>query len=159
MPMAGDIGDTDSTPGLGSSPGGGNGNPLHYSLLENPMDRGAWQATVLGVAKSQTRLKGLSTRACCFTLLSDKTLCPRKEPSYPISNPWFKHVHRMMVSFSWLFWPKRLGCLSWVLKYVSQTSRIGIIWGDLVKLQILGLHPRHMDAEIMGSGRAKKYVF
>ena len=38
-------------PGLGRSPGEGNGNPLHYSCLGNPMDKGAWQATVLGVAK------------------------------------------------------------------------------------------------------------
>ena len=43
-------------PGSGRSPGEGNGNPLHYSCLENPMDRGAWWATVHGVAKSQTRL-------------------------------------------------------------------------------------------------------
>ena len=113
----------------------------------------------MGSHKSQTRLRGLSTGACCFTLLPDKTLCPRKEPSYPISDPCFKRVHRVMVSFSWLFCPKRLGCLFWVLKYVSQTSRISIIWGNLVKLQILGLHPRHMDAEIMGSGRVKNYVF
>ena len=42
-------------PGLGRSPGEGNGNPLQYSCLENPMDREAWQATVYGVAKSQTR--------------------------------------------------------------------------------------------------------
>ena len=41
-------------PGLGRSPGEGNGNPLQYSSLENPMDRGAWQATVHGVSKSQT---------------------------------------------------------------------------------------------------------
>ena len=40
--------------GLGRSPGGGNGNPLQYSCLENSMDRGAWWATVHGVAKSQT---------------------------------------------------------------------------------------------------------
>ena len=40
-------------PGLGKSPGEGNGNPLHYSCLENPMDRGAWWATVHGLAKSQ----------------------------------------------------------------------------------------------------------
>ena len=39
------------------SPGGGNGNPLHCSCLENPMGRGAWQATVHGITKSQTRLK------------------------------------------------------------------------------------------------------
>ena len=40
---------------LRRSPGGGNGNPLQYSCLENPMDRGAWEATVHGVAKSQTQ--------------------------------------------------------------------------------------------------------
>ena len=49
-------GDTGSTPGLGRSPGKGNGNPLHYSCLGDPMDRGAWQATVHGVEKSGTRL-------------------------------------------------------------------------------------------------------
>ena len=53
---AGDIGDAGSIPGLGTSPGEGNGNPLQDSCLENPMDRGAWQATVHRVAKSQTRL-------------------------------------------------------------------------------------------------------
>ena len=47
-------GDTGSVPESGGSPGGGNGNPFQYSCLENPMDRGAWQATVHGVAKSQT---------------------------------------------------------------------------------------------------------
>ena len=55
------IGDTGSMPGLGRSPGGGHGNPLQYSCLENPMDRGAWQATVHRAAKSWTRLKQLST--------------------------------------------------------------------------------------------------
>ena len=47
-------GDLVSIPGLGRSTGAENGNPLQYSCLENPMDRGAWQATVHGVAKSQT---------------------------------------------------------------------------------------------------------
>ena len=50
---AGDVG---SIPGWGRSPGGGHGNPLQSSCLENPMDGGAWWATVPGVAKSQTRL-------------------------------------------------------------------------------------------------------
>ena len=50
---AGDLG---SIPGLGRSPGEGKGNPLQYSCLENSMVRGAWQATIYGVAKSQTRL-------------------------------------------------------------------------------------------------------
>ena len=49
-------GDTGSIPGSGRAPGEGNGNPLQYSCLENFMDRGAWWATVQGVAKSWTQL-------------------------------------------------------------------------------------------------------
>ena len=60
---AGATGDGDSIPGLGRSPGGGNGNPHQYSCLENPVDRGAWWATVHGVAKSQTWLKWLTMDA------------------------------------------------------------------------------------------------
>ena len=59
---AGDLG---SIPGLGRSPGEGNGNPLQYSCLENPMDGGAWWATVHGVAKNRTRLRDFT-----FTSLS-----------------------------------------------------------------------------------------
>ena len=50
---AGDAEATGSIPGSGRSPGGGKDNPLQYSCLENPMDGGAWQATVTGVTKSQ----------------------------------------------------------------------------------------------------------
>ena len=57
-------GDTVSIPGLGRSPGEGNGNLLQLSCLKNPMDRGAWWATVHGVAESWTRLKRLSTHTC-----------------------------------------------------------------------------------------------
>ena len=53
---AGDTGDAGSIPGSRRSPGGGNGSPLQHSCLRNPMDRGAWQARVCGVTKSQTRL-------------------------------------------------------------------------------------------------------
>ena len=53
---AGDTRDSSSSPGLGRSPRARNCNPLQYSCLENPMDRGAWRTTVHGVAKSQTRL-------------------------------------------------------------------------------------------------------
>ena len=51
---AGDAGDEGSTPGSGRSPEGGNGNPLQYSCLENPMHRGAWLAAVHGVTESDT---------------------------------------------------------------------------------------------------------
>ena len=61
---AGDARDLGSIPGSGRSPGEGNGNPLQYSCLENPMDRGAWWATVHGVAKSWT---WLSNWVCTHT--------------------------------------------------------------------------------------------
>ena len=57
---AGDPGDRSSIPRWERYPGGGHGNPLEYSCLENPMDRGAWRATVHGVAKSQTRPNDLA---------------------------------------------------------------------------------------------------
>ena len=60
---AGDIRDAGLIPRSGRSPGGGDGNPLQYSCLENPMDRGAWQAIGHRVAKSWTRLKWLSMHA------------------------------------------------------------------------------------------------
>ena len=60
---AGETGDLGSIPGLERSPGEGNGNPLQYSCLENPRDRGVWWTTVHRVAKSQTQLKWLSTHA------------------------------------------------------------------------------------------------
>ena len=58
---ASNAGDQGSIPGLGRSPGEGNGNPLQYSCLESPRDRGAWWAAVYGVVQSQTRLKRLSS--------------------------------------------------------------------------------------------------
>ena len=57
---AGDIRNVSLIPGSGRSPGGGHVNPLQYSCLENPMDRGAWQTTVHRVQKSQTLMKQLS---------------------------------------------------------------------------------------------------
>ena len=75
-----------SIPGSGRSPGGGQGNPLQYSCLENALNRGAWWATVHGVAKSQTRLKRLrmhprtTTWSKAWRLIKDslgtETLCP-----------------------------------------------------------------------------------
>ena len=58
---AGDVRDAGSVPGLGRPPGGGHGNPPQYSCPENPMDGGDWWAIVHGVAKSRTRLSGLTS--------------------------------------------------------------------------------------------------
>ena len=63
---AGDIKDAGLVPGLGGSPGEEDGNPLQYSCLENPMDGGAWRATVHRVAKSQTHLKRLGATAAMY---------------------------------------------------------------------------------------------
>ena len=83
---AGNIRDTGSIPGSGGSPGGGRGNLLQYSCLENPMDRGAWPTTVHGIAKSQTQLKRFSTYMHCTWLNVGTeaqgdfpTLCPDLE--------------------------------------------------------------------------------
>ena len=69
----GDLRHAGSIPGSGRSPGGGHGNPPQYSCLENPMDRGAWPATVHGVTKSRTRLKQLSTHT---PMQQPHLLCP-----------------------------------------------------------------------------------
>ena len=61
---AGGVQDASSIPESGRSPGGGHGNPLQYSCLENPMDRGAWWTTVHTVAKTQTWLQRLNTHTC-----------------------------------------------------------------------------------------------
>ena len=61
-----DVRDEGSIPGSGRPPGGGHGNPLQYSCLENPMDRGAWRAIVHRIARSRARLKCLSTAQHSF---------------------------------------------------------------------------------------------
>ena len=84
---AGDARDRGLIPGLGRSPAGGNGNPLQYSSLENPMGRGAWWATVHGVAKGWTQLKRLSTSASwSLGLINLTCLCfaPPQAPA-PVS--------------------------------------------------------------------------
>ena len=71
---AGDLDSTDWIPGSGRASGGGHGNPLQYSCLESPIDRRAWWATVHRVAKSQTRLKGLSAHTLLFTTWEGREL-------------------------------------------------------------------------------------
>ena len=76
---AGDLRHVGLIPGLGRFPGEEHGNPLQYFCLENPMDRGAWWATVHGVTKSQTQLKWLSTLT-------------RKQPKCLSTEEWIKRI-------------------------------------------------------------------
>ena len=63
---AGGTANLDLIPGSGRSPGEENDNPLQYSCLDNPMDRGAWRAAVHGVAKSWTRLSACARASCSW---------------------------------------------------------------------------------------------
>ena len=67
-------GDLGSVPGLGRSPEGGHGNPLQYSRLENPMDRGAWQAAVHGVAQSWAAVTKRQQQLAQWTVISSIAL-------------------------------------------------------------------------------------
>ena len=72
-------GDPASVPGSGRSPGEGNGNPLQYSCLQNPMDGGGWRATVHGVAKSQTRLNDFTFVLSLLRAILDSGLMLRRQ--------------------------------------------------------------------------------
>ena len=65
LASAGDLRDMGTIPGLGRSPGGGHGNPLQYSCLENPMDRGAWRAAVHGGTKELDPSGQLNSNSNC----------------------------------------------------------------------------------------------
>ena len=73
---AGDLRDVGLIPGSGRSPWEGNDNPLQYPCLENPMDRGAWQASAHSVAKSQTWLKWFNMYTCTHTQVNLIRSCP-----------------------------------------------------------------------------------
>ena len=89
--LPGDIREAGLIPGSGGSPGGGHGNPLKYSCLENPRDRGTWWATVHGVTESRTRLKRLGTHAHVG----------KEGWGRWLSALAYKHVFRPLVSVGW----------------------------------------------------------
>ena len=113
-------GDPGSIPGSGRSPGEGNDNPFQYSCLENPMDRGAWWATVHGVAKSRTRLSdftslhfnkhlhSLSCKVLLKYLVPYKKLCYLSFPQYCVK---VLYIFRIKV-FTWIPLFLSIICLS-----------------------------------------------
>jgi len=99
----GDVRDAGSIPGLGRSPGGRHGKPLQYSCLENPMDRGAWWASVHGIAKSQTQPKQLACSSVQFSrsVMSDSLLphgLQHARPPCPSPTP---RVYSNSCPFNW----------------------------------------------------------
>ena len=121
---AGGIIDSGSIPGQGRSPGGGHGNPLQYSCLENPMDRGAWRATVHRVTRSWTRLKQLSTYAW---VTNTNTLRGHmwETNSSTIPSVFIKIFYLNVRRFSLLPW-KDLG--PWTRGMNQRQRDIGAIW-------------------------------
>ena len=85
-------GNTGSNPGSGRSPGGGNGNPLQYSCLENPMDRGAWWATVNGIARVRHDIvQQLSSNNCILFYTSQYckvSVQPHRRQLTRLLHPW-----------------------------------------------------------------------
>ena len=113
-------GNAGSIPGLGRSPGERNGNPLQYSHLENPMDRGAWQATVHGVTKSCTQLRHW---AQAQTYLKASIL------RWPMSLPFTFHGPKHVTCF-WLHFSHLRPCLA-KFSYAKEDSRGTARWiGD-----------------------------
>ena len=121
-------------PGLGRSPGGGNGNPLQYSCLENPMGRGAWQPTVYGIANSQTWLRRLCTRAYmlwhCFDCVTCLTLTTGLHSS-TLENLWWQNlgvepsVGKPEQNF---ICTKRWSLCVWICKFCGKTQELIRFW-------------------------------
>ena len=96
---AGDTADVDWIPGWGRAPGGGHGNPLQYSCLENPTHKGAWRATAHGATRLRHNLTGEHTCVLAESLQSWPTLCDPTRHSPPGSS-----VHAILQQEYWSGW-------------------------------------------------------
>ena len=96
------VGDAGSVPGLGRSPGEGIGYPLQYSYLGNPMDRGAWQATVLEVRKSGTRLSDQHFQLFCLLSVNDRMPRPTGQAGRARGCPGGRPSHCRQAEQSWV---------------------------------------------------------
>ena len=131
----GDARDTGLIPGLGRSPGGGHGHPPQYSCLENAMDRGAWQATVHGVAKNQTGLKQLSTHTYRgFTTYTRLINSSTTGDCFNLSPPWKSRAGLKVStpSHGWFPWQLTpiLRCFA-EITFINRNSVVmerGLLW-------------------------------
>ena len=110
----GDLRDVGSITGLERFPGGGHGNPLQYSCLENPMDRGAWQATVHRVANSQTQLKQLNMHS--ITKVTNRAITEFHKVLPSSSNC-------TKVAAAWFIFPD----YTWTLLLQAHRPRLGML--------------------------------
>ena len=109
---AGDVRDVGSIPESGRAPGEGNGNPLQYSCLENSTGRGAWRATVHGVAESQTQLTWLSMHTHIHkNAMQSLESCCRKPRNSQIRESW-NRASPMLLEGAWPYWHPELGLLA-----------------------------------------------
>ena len=134
---AGFPGDTASIPGLEGSPGGGHGSPPRYACLENPMERGVWQATVHRVAKSQTWLKQLCTLHT-HTLVAQ--LVKNLQFGRPGFDPWIAKISwRRERQPTPVFWPGEIHGLysPWGRKEWDMTERLSLLWNVCQRKNLL----------------------
>ena len=119
---AGDEGDVGSIPGSGRSPGGGNGHPLQYSCLKNPMDRRAWPATVHWVTKSQTQLSTHMYVNYTSIKLEEKNIfLSSRQKGQQIQRPWDKKELKMFEK------PKMLCPHTFLLKHPALLLHIQLM--------------------------------
>ena len=143
------------SPGWGRSPGGGYGNPLQYSCLENPMDRGAWWATVHRVVKSWTWLKWLSTAALAARIGVSVQL-----NSYPsafkkdwFEDPWgYKNLRLLNPLYKW-----HRGTVQWLRLHASNAPGLGLIPGQGTTSHKLQLKTPHVACKTW-HGQINMYI-
>ena len=137
------VGYLGSIPGSGRSLGEGNGCPLQYSSLENPMDRGAWWATVRRVTKSQTWLKKLITHTRNWERFSNrKGICHRINPGHDFDLVWPQIP--ILWRGSWLRWSPKVPaivsqCHSLRAEYKKPTHQIKEVNDNSYRSIVLGL--------------------
>ena len=143
------VGDPGLIPGSGRSPGEGNGNPLQYSCLGNPMDRGAWWATVHGVAKSRTQLSdftfafkgqiavlGMFSDSGCFPtcvglllLLLFGEEARRIQPVWGVGRASWSIIHNLvwhgaLLVALWVAWTKRFFVFDFEEQFLNERIKL-----------------------------------